>query len=82
MQKRVAFFLPEGHEIKGGWLRVRDKGDKITMSLKVISGDNIDDQKEVYLVVNDFEQAELLLTSIGCKKKAYQEKRALGFRWS
>ncbi len=74
-QKRVVFNLPQGHEIKGGWLRVRDEGDKITMSLKVIDGDKIEDQKEVYLEVSDFQQAELLLVSIGCDKKAYQESK-------
>ena len=31
MQKRVTFNFPEGHEISGGWLRVRDEGDKITI---------------------------------------------------
>ena len=34
MQKRVVFNLPHGHEIKGGWVRVRDEGDKTTLSLK------------------------------------------------
>lgn len=75
MQKRVVFNLPRGHEINGGWLRVRDEGDKITMSLKVINGDRIEDQKEICLKVSDFQQAELLLVSIGCDKKAYQESK-------
>lgn len=75
LQKRVVFHLPKGHEIKGGWLRVRDEGDKVTMSLKVVDGDRIENQKEVYLKVSDFNQAELLLTSIGCQKKAYQESK-------
>jgi len=75
MQKRVVFGLPKGHEIKGGWLRVRDEGDKITMSLKVINGDKIEDQKEVCVEVSDFQQAELLLSSIGCRRKAYQESK-------
>lgn len=75
LQKRVVFHLPKGHEIKGGWLRVRDEGDKVTMSLKVVDGDAIENQKEVYLKVSDFNQAELLLTSIGCQKKAYQESK-------
>ena len=25
LQKRIVFRMPEGHEIKGGWLRVRDE---------------------------------------------------------
>jgi adenylate cyclase class 2 len=53
LQKRMVFELPKGHEIKGGWLRVRDEGDKITMSLKVVAGEKIEDQKEVCLKVND-----------------------------
>lgn len=75
MQRRVVFNLPKGHEIKGGWLRVRDEGDRITMSLKVVDGDRIEDQKETYLTVSDFNQAELLLTTIGCVRKAYQESK-------
>ncbi len=75
MQKRVVFELPEGHEIKGGWLRVRDEGDKITMSLKVVDGDKIHNQKETMVEVNSFEEAEKILVSIGCKKKAFQESK-------
>jgi len=73
MQKRVVFNLPKGHEIKGGWLRVRDEGNKITLSLKIIDGDKIENQKEVCLKVSDFNDAVLLLETIGCDKKAYQE---------
>lgn len=73
MQKRVVFNIPKGHEIRGGWLRVRDEGDKITMSLKVVDGDKIHNQKEICLEVGDFSDAILLLQSIGCEKKAYQE---------
>ena len=75
LQKRCVFRLPTGHEIKGGWLRVRDEGDKITMSLKVVDGDNIENQKEICLKVDNFEQAVLLFESIGCENKAYQETK-------
>lgn len=75
MQKRVVFFLPTGHQIAGGWLRVRDEGDKITLSLKAVDGNNITDQKENCIVVNSFENATRLLESIGCTKKAYQESK-------
>lgn len=75
LQKRVVFRLPAGHEINGGWLRVRDEGDKVTMSLKVIDGDAIEDQKETYLEVSDFDHAVTFLEMIGCKSKAYQESK-------
>ncbi|MBI2600348.1 class IV adenylate cyclase [Candidatus Daviesbacteria bacterium] len=75
LQRRVVFNLPKNHEIKGGWLRVRDEGDKVTMSLKVVDGDKIENQKEIYLEISSFIQAALLLESIGCQKKAYQETK-------
>lgn len=75
LQKRVTFNLPIGHEIKGGWLRVRDEGDKITMSLKVVDGEKIEDQKELCLKVDSLESGVALLEGIGCRKKAYQESK-------
>ena len=75
VQKRIVFHLPEGHEIKGGWARVRDEGDKITMSVKVVDGDKITDQKETCVTINDFEQGRMLLAVLGCREKSYQETK-------
>ncbi len=74
-QRRVVFHLPKGHEIPGGWLRVRDEGDKVTMSLKIVTGTAIEDQKEICLKVSDFEAAVELLRLVGAEKKSYQETR-------
>ncbi len=75
MQRRIVLSLPSGHEIKGGWLRVRDEGNKTTLTLKIVDGDQIENQKEVSLKIDDFSQAETLLTMMGCKKNAYQESK-------
>ena len=75
LQKRVVFDLPKGNHISGGWLRVRDEGDKITMSLKIVDGDQIHNQKETQLTVDSFEEARNFLTDIGCEEKAYQESK-------
>jgi adenylate cyclase class 2 len=75
LQKRVVFELPKGHEIKGGWLRVRDESDKVTMSLKVVDGEKIKNQKEICLEVDNFDEAVAFLLSIGCIKKSYQETK-------
>jgi len=73
LMKRIVFELPTGHEIPGGWLRVRDEGDKTTMSLKVVNGDKIEDQKEIYLKIDNFAEGVKFLESIGARQKAYQE---------
>ena len=75
LQKRKVFHLPSGHEIPGGWIRLRDEVDKITMGLKVIDGTNITNQKEIFFNVNDFEKAAEFLISIGCVEKGFQESK-------
>jgi len=75
LQKRVVFNLPKSNSINGGWLRVRDEGDKITMSLKIVDGDKIHNQKEIMLKVDSFDEAKNFLILIGCEEKAFQESR-------
>jgi adenylate cyclase class 2 len=71
--RRVTLSLPVREN--SSWVRVRDEGDKITMSLKSICGEGIERQKEIYLEVSDFDSAVFMLERIGCVKKAYQENR-------
>lgn len=72
-QRRTVFNMPEGHGVTGGWLRVRDEGNKITMSLKAIDGEGIERQKETEFTISDYDAGVHLLESIGCLRKAYQE---------
>ncbi len=73
LMRRVTFNPPL--PIKGGWLRVRDEGDKIFMALKIVDGKSINDQREIELAVNDFDKACKLLERIGAQRKAYQETK-------
>lgn len=75
LQARRVFDLPQGHEIPGGWVRLRDEGERITLSLKVISGQSIEAQKELEVQVNNFQQTEELLCALGCRKRSYQENK-------
>jgi len=75
IQKRVVFHLPKGHEKKEAWARVRDEGDKITLSVKQTFNGKIEDQKEICLKVDDFKEAVDLLKYLGCREKAFQETK-------
>ncbi|HET8575146.1 MAG TPA: CYTH domain-containing protein [Candidatus Paceibacterota bacterium] len=75
LQKRIPFNLPKEKRTEHAWARVRDEGDKITMSLKVVEGNKIEDQKEICLRVDDFEDAVQFLQGLGCKPKSYQETK-------
>lgn len=73
--KVVAFLLPEGRGVSGGWLRVREEKDRITMALKIIGGDQMRDQKEYSFSATSVEDAVSFLEILGAKQKSYQEKR-------
>ncbi len=72
-QRRVTFNPPPKLTDGKKWLRVRDEGNKITMSFKEVDGDKIENQKEICLTVSSFEQAVEFLQNVGCERKAYQE---------
>lgn len=75
LQKRVPFHLPKEKRRDDAWLRVRDEGDKITLSLKMVDGEKIENQKEICLEINNFDDAVELLKAIGCESKSYQETK-------
>lgn len=75
LQKRTTFNLPNGIPIKGGFARVRDEGDKITMSIKAFDGDKIHNQKELCLEVENYQNAVNFMHTFGCIEKAYQETK-------
>lgn len=75
LQKRIPFNLPNEPYSKSKFVRVRDEGDKITLSYKSFKGDKIEDQNEICLVVDNFDNTVELLKEIGCEPKSYQETR-------
>lgn len=72
-QKRVVFEFPKGNDIYGGFVRVRDEGDRVTLTVKIINGDKISDQKETMVTVNDFDSTASILKTIGCIPQVYEE---------
>ncbi len=78
LMKRYTFNLPKGHEHKDKFLRVRDEGDRITLSFKIVpegGTKNIDEQKEICFNVDNFDKAVDFLRTIGCQEKAYLETK-------
>lgn len=60
---------------KGAWVRVRDEGDKITMSYKQLDDRSLHGTKEVNVIVNNFEAACSMLEALGLTSYAYQETK-------
>lgn len=57
------------------WVRVRDEGDKITLSYKQLNDRSLHGTKEITVVVDDFEAACNFLEAIGMAVKSYQETK-------
>ena len=78
--KRNVFDFPDLRLHKeSSWLRVRDEGDKVTMSYKqrqgVEEGGQDKGMTEIEVVVEDFEKTADILKSIGMITKFYEENR-------
>ncbi len=59
----------------GGWIRVRDEGNKVTLSYKQLNDRTLHGTKEVSVVVDDFDKTGQFLEAIGMEAKAYQETK-------
>lgn len=77
LMKRKAYDFPDGRlrRDRNGWARVRDEGDKVTMSYKQLNDRGLDGTHEVNVVVDNFAAADDFLQRLGLVAKAYQETK-------
>lgn len=76
LMRRKNFDYPDARlEHVGGWIRVRDEGDKTTLAYKQLVDRTIEGTKEISLVVEDFDTISNLLLAIGLVNKSYQETK-------
>lgn len=64
-------------QIDGHYVRVRDEGDKIRLSIKIHAAKDgsVSDQKEIDTIVSDFDATVEILERSGLKRSGYQEKK-------
>lgn len=75
LMRRVTFdndFMQDG---KDGFLRVRDEGDKVTMTYKQFDSESLSGTKEIETVVGDFDATVGILNSAGVIGTSNQESR-------
>lgn len=59
----------------GSWIRLRDNGQKATLTIKEIQNDAIDWTKELEIVVDSFDMTHKLLQKLWYQPRAYQENK-------
>ena len=83
-KRRVFDFKDKSLESNNSWLRLRDEGDKITLTYKRRFGvgeNRLKDEgmHEIEVNVSDFQKTAELLNSIGMKEKFYEENRRVKY---
>ncbi len=73
LMKRKVFDHPTNKQ--SDWLRVRDEGDRVTMSYKKVIDRTVHGTKEITIEVSDFDNACAILAAAQLRSAAYQETR-------
>src|SRR3972149_6653958 len=74
LMRRVTMDFPDGRLTeKGGWVRVRDEGEKITLSYKQLNDRTLRGTNEVSVDVSDFDMTKKFLQEIGLAVKSDQD---------
>jgi adenylate cyclase class 2 len=76
LTKRLVLDFPDRRlRAKDGWVRIRDEGDKITLTYKQLNQRSLSGMQEVEVVVEDFVGTEAFLKAIGLEPYSYQETK-------
>lgn len=74
LMKRVVIETPEMRK-KNAFIRVRDEGDKVTLTYKQFDALSVDGAKEYEVTVSDFQATVDLLLAAGFPNQSYQESK-------
>ncbi|MGW7681867.1 class IV adenylate cyclase [Kribbella sp. NPDC054772] len=75
--RRYVYDITAGDDSR--WIRLRDTGSEVTLTVKQIAHDGIDGTTETEVTVSDFATTNELLRLIGYTPKSYQENRRTSF---
>lgn len=77
LMKRVIMDYPDKHMQKddNSWLRIRDEGEKITLTLKQTTEHEFGGATEIEVIISDFDKTTELFKAIGLEVQAFQESK-------
>ncbi|WBQ07821.1 class IV adenylate cyclase [Kribbella sp. CA-293567] len=77
LMRRYVYDIEAGDASR--WIRLRDTGTEVTLTVKEIAHDGIDGTTETEVEVSDFAGANELMRRMGFEPKSYQENRRTSF---
>ncbi|MDP3800167.1 MAG: class IV adenylate cyclase [bacterium] len=75
MTRKVFDFSDHKLEKDGAWIRVRNEGDKITLSYKRLIDRSLHGTKEITVIVDSFDQTCNFLLALGFVQDSFQETK-------
>ncbi|MEQ7124169.1 CYTH domain-containing protein [Actinopolymorpha sp. B11F2] len=78
LMRRYVYDIAPGDRSR--WIRLRDAGGQVTLTVKEIEHDGIDGTHEWEVAVDDFDITNALLGRLGYTPKSYQENTRTSFR--
>ncbi|MDO8471368.1 MAG: CYTH domain-containing protein [bacterium] len=76
LMRRKNYDYPDDRLKKiGGWIRLRDETNKVTLAYKQLNDRTLHGTKEISVMVEDFNRTAKFLTVIGLKMNSYQETK-------
>lgn len=79
LMRRLVFdndFMKE----KNGWIRVRDEGDKVTLTYKQTDSFDIDGTREIEAIVDSFDNTVVIFKQLGMNGGSFQESKRESWR--
>lgn len=73
LQRRYVYDFKPVKE--SSWIRLRSNGKETTLTIKNIEAKTVDGTKELEIVVDDFDNTNLILERLGYKNRGYQENK-------
>jgi adenylate cyclase class 2 len=74
LMRRVTFDSPVMKQ-KGGWIRVRDEGHRVTMTYKQVDKLEVDGVQEIEVTVSDFDGTVAIMRESGLGGNSFQESK-------
>lgn len=82
LMRRTIFDFPDRRlGLIKAWVRVRDEGDKVTMSYKQFFSESLEGMTEIELTAPSYEQGCLFLNSLGLTPRSIQESKRETWEW-
>ena len=79
-EREMRRYVYDFNDDPDAWIRLRDTGEKVELTIKEIQSETVDGTKELEVEVSDFDTTAKILEKLGFKRKAVQENKRISYK--